>query len=143
MHEVMETSDQFLLADRRRRSMFGRRKLASVRMSPGGYFALGAIMTFAALVCLRTQRDLLALILISTTWTLVPLLVITDRLSFDGKILKVTGLGALPRRLFRRRALKIAIADIERVDVTSLRTLRRGGNVRYRYRVEISKSEEH
>lgn len=119
----------------------GRKKLASVRMSPGGYLAVGAIMTFAALVCLRTQHDLLALILVSGTWTLVPLLVFTDRLSFDGVTLKRSGFGTLPRRIFQRNLLRIAVADIEKIEVTSLRTLRRGGNVRYRYRVEVAGSD--
>jgi hypothetical protein len=107
-------------------------------MSPAGYLAIGAIMTFVALVCLRTQRDLLALMLVSGTWTLVPILVFTDRLSFDGATLKRSGFGALPWRIFQPRPLRIAVAEIEKIEVTSLRTLRRGGNVRYRYRVEIS-----
>lgn len=126
---------------RSRSTMAGRRKLASVRMSPGSYLAIGAILTFAALVCLRTQHDFLALILVTGTWTLVPLLVLTDRLSFDGATLKRSGFGTLPRRIFQRNLLRIAVADIEKIEVTSLRTLRRGGNVRYRYRVEISGSE--
>ena len=140
----METSNQLsgVLAEQRSRSRTaGRKKLASVRMSPGGYLAVGAIMTFAALVCLRTQRDLLALILVSGTWTLIPLLVFTDRLSFDGATLKRGGIGALPRRIFQRNLLRIAVAEIEKIEVTSLRTLRRGGNVRYRYRVEVSGSD--
>ncbi len=140
----METSNQLsgVLAEQRSRSRTaGRKKVASVRMSPGGYLAVGAIMTFVALVCLRTQRDLLALILVSGTWTLIPLLVFTDRLSFDGATLKRGGIGALPRRFFQRNLLRIAVADIEKIEVTSLRTLRRGGNVRYRYRVEVSGSD--
>lgn len=114
------------------------KKLASVRMSPAGYFAVAAIFTFAALVCLRTHRDLLALILISLTWTVVPLIVLTDRLTFDGSTLVRTGLSPWARRTFMRRTSNIAIAEIERVEATSMRTLRRGGNVRYRYRVEIT-----
>jgi tetratricopeptide (TPR) repeat protein len=137
---LSETANQLreVLAEKHSRSpAVARKKLASVRMSPGGYLAVAAIMTFAALVCLRTQRDLIALIMVSITWALVPLLIITDRLSFDGKNLKRTGLGALPRRIFGRGPSRVTLTDIERVEVTSLRTLRRGGNVRYRYRVEI------
>jgi hypothetical protein len=140
----MERSNQLqeVLAEKRHRTKtVGRKKLASVRMSPGGYLAIGAIMTFIALVCLRTQRDLLALVLVSGTWTLVPLLVLTDRLSFDGTTLMRGGFGALPRRILGLSPLRIAVADIEKIEVTSLRTLRRGGNVRYRYRVEVSGSE--
>jgi len=106
-------------------------------MSPGGYFALAAILTFAAVICLRTQRDLLALTLIVGTWTTIPFLILADRLVFDGVVLKRTGLSALVERLLRRRFRVLTISDVERVEVTSMRTLRRGGNVRYRYRVDV------
>jgi len=119
----------------------GRKKLASIRISPGGYLALAAIMTFVALIGLRTERDLAALILVGTTWTLIPLFIIADRLSFDGRILKRTGPGAWLQRILGRGPLKISLDEVERVEVTSLRTLRRGGNVRYRYRVEIFAGE--
>jgi hypothetical protein len=120
-----------------RTKMARARRLASIRVSSGGYLAVAAVMTFAALVCLRTHRDLPALILIFSTWTTTPLLILSDRLSFDGAVLRRTGLSALIHRVWFRRGLNLAIGDIERVEVTSLRTLRRGGNVRYRYRVDI------
>ena len=108
-----------------------------MRMSPGGYFAVAAILTFAAVICLRTHRDLLALILIIGTWTSIPFLILTDRLIFDGVALKRTGLSAFLERVLRGRLSLLTISDVERVEVTSLRTLRRGGNVRYRYRVDV------
>ena len=70
------------------------RKLASVRMSSGGYLAIAAVMTFVALICLRTHRDLPALIIVFTTWTTIPALMLTDRLTFDGLRLRRTGPGA-------------------------------------------------
>lgn len=114
------------------------RKLAGIRVSPGGYFAVAALLTFASLLCLRTQRDLVALVLIVGTWTIIPLLVLTNRLSFDGHTIARTGLVAMLIRLVRRRSQSLAIDDVERVEVATLRTLRRGGKVRYRYRVEIA-----
>jgi Tfp pilus assembly protein PilF len=113
------------------------RKLASIRVASGGYLAVAAVMTFTALICLRTHRDLPALIIIFSTWTTIPLLIFTDRLSFDGVTLRRNGLSAFVQRTLLRRALTVAIADIERVEVSSVRTLRRGGNVRYRYRVDV------
>jgi tetratricopeptide (TPR) repeat protein len=115
-----------------------RKKLAGIRISPSGYFAVAALLTFAALLCLRTHRDLTALALIVGTWTIVPFLVLTNRLSFDGYTISRTGLAALLIRLVRRRTQTIAVDDVERVEVATLRTLRRGGKVRYRYRVEIA-----
>lgn len=132
---------EVLVEKRSRATALARKKVVSVRMSPGGYLAVAAILTFVALICLRTQRDLLALALISATWILTPLLILTDRLSFDETTLKRTGLSAWPRRMLRRTSLTIALGDVERVEVTSMRTLRRGGNVRYRYRVEISSND--
>lgn len=114
------------------------KKLAAVRVTRGGYFAAAALLTFVALICLRTQRDLAALILVGGTWTVIPLLVLTDRLSFDGDRLSRTGLSSFIARRWRGRSPGIALEDIERVEVTTLRTLRRGGNVRYRYRVELT-----
>jgi tetratricopeptide (TPR) repeat protein len=114
------------------------KKLAAVRVTRGGYFAAAALLTFVALVCLRTQRDLAALIVVAGTWTVIPLLVLTDRLSFDGDRLSRTGLSSFIARRWRGRAPGISLEDIERVEVTTLRTLRRGGNVRYRYRVELT-----
>src|SRR5262245_15710484 len=108
-------------------------RLAAVRLSPGGYFAVAALLTFVALVCLRTERDLVALILIGITWLTVPLLVLTDRLIFDGTTLRRVGLFAWFCRLIGRPLMTFEVADIQRVEVTSMRTLRRGGNVRYRY----------
>jgi tetratricopeptide (TPR) repeat protein len=116
-------------------------KLASIRVSSGGYLAVAAVMTFAALICLRTHHDLPALIIIFVTWTTIPLLILTDRLSFDGSTLRRTGLSAWGHRLFSRQSLKLAISDVERVEVSCVRTLRRGGNVRYRYRVDVLAGE--
>src|SRR6059058_2860544 len=105
-----------------------RKKVASVRMSPGGNLALAAILTFAAVICLRTHRDLLALTLIVGTWTTIPFLILNDRLIFDGLAFKRTGLSAFLERVLRRRHVSmLTIGDVERVEVSSRRTLRRGG----------------
>ena len=116
-------------------------KLADVRVSPGGYLAAAALLTFVSLVCLRTNRDLAALILIAGTWTTIPLLVFTNRISFDGDALSRRGLVSFIARLLTRREQSLRVDDIERVEVATLRTLRRGGNVRYRYRIEIAGKE--
>ncbi len=115
-----------------------RKKLAGIRVSPGGYFAAAALLTFASLLCLRTHHDLIALMLTAGTWTIIPLLVLTNRLSFDGHTIVRTGLVARLIRLVRGRLQSLGVDDVERVEVATLRTLRRGGKVRYRYRVEIA-----
>ena len=113
-------------------------KLADVRVSPGGYLAAAALLTFISLLCLRTNRNLAALIIVLGTWTTIPLLVFTNRLRFDGHTLSRSGLFTFIARLLNVRGQWLALDDIERVEVATLRTLRRGGNVRYRYRIEIA-----
>lgn len=115
--------------------------LITVRVSPGSYLAVAALLTFASLVCLRTHHDMAALIVICTTWTTIPVLVFSNRLSFDGRVLSRKGLVSLIARLFTDRPRSLLIEDIERVEVATLRTLRRGGSVRYRYRIEIAGKE--
>jgi len=115
-----------------------RTNLASVRSSPGAYLALAAVATFLSLVLLRGQYDFAALALIISTWIAVPLLVLTDRLNFDGQTLSRRGLIAALSRIVRGRTIRIAIDEIEGIEISALRTLRRGGSVRYRYRVEVT-----
>lgn len=113
-----------------------------IRVSPGGYFALAALLTFISVVLLRTHRDLAALLLVATTWTLIPAVIATDRLYFDGQTLFRSGLLPMLARLVRGRRPQLAIGDVERVEVATVRTLRRGGTVRYRYSVEVSGKEQ-
>src|SRR5712692_7783940 len=117
------------------------KNLASVRASPAGCLAAAALLTFVSLVFLRTHRDLAALLLIAGTWTITPVLMWTDRLNFDGRVVSRVGMPAFLSRLIRRSVTSVKVEDIERVDVATLRTLRRGGSVRYRYRIEIAGRE--
>src|SRR5215467_8952321 len=89
------------------------KRLATIRVASGGYLAVAAVMTFVALVCLRTSRDLLALVIIFSTWTTIPILILTDRLIFDGSTLQRTGLSAFIQKYIFRRTLDVAIDDIE------------------------------
>ncbi len=113
------------------------KKVASVRVSSASYLAVAAVMTFVALICLRTHRDLSALIITFGTWTTIPLLMLTDRISFDGSTLRRHGLVALVQSTVLRRRNDLPVDDVERIEVSSVRTVRRGGNVRYRYRVDV------
>ena len=115
-----------------------RTRLSSVRVSPGGYLAVACILTFAAALLLRAQYDWAALVAICLAWIATPLLAFTDRISFDGQILSRRGPVPLLIRLAKGRALSLSIDDIERVETSAVRTLRRNGRVRYRYRSEIT-----
>lgn len=115
-----------------------RTRLASVRVSPGGYLAISCILTFAATLLLRAQYDLAMLVTILFAWIVVPLLALTDRISFDGHVLSRRGLVPLLTKFIKGRELRLGIEEIERVETSAVRTLRRNGRVRYRYRSEVS-----
>lgn len=115
-----------------------RQKLASVRVSPGGYLAVICTLTFASALLLRSEIDFAALLVLAFAWLVIPALAYTDRVVFDGQTLARRGLVPVLMRLAGGRALELFVDDIERVETMAVRTLRRGGRVRYRYRSEIT-----
>src|ERR1043165_75627 len=115
-----------------------RSTIASVRNSPGPYLAFASVVTFIAALTLRAHQDALALIMIGAAWLLVPVIALSDRIAFDGASLRRHGpLASLLHLLFGYRK-QLAIDDFETVETQAVRTLRRGGRVRYRYRTQIT-----
>lgn len=115
-----------------------RKRLASVRVSPGGYLATASALTFIALLLLRAEFDFEAMLAVGCAWLLTPLLAFTDRISFDGHQLARRGVVPFIKTLIGRRAVVLRADDVERVETSAVRTLRRGGRVRYRYRSEVT-----
>jgi tetratricopeptide (TPR) repeat protein len=112
--------------------------VASVRVSPGPYLALASVITFVAALMLRAQYDAAALGLIAGAWLVIPILALSDRIVFDGASLRRQGpLASLLHLLFGYRK-QLAVDDFETVETQAVRTLRRGGRVRYRYRTQIT-----
>ena len=115
-----------------------RSTIASVRNSPGPYIAFASVVTFIAALALRAHQDALALILIGAAWLVVPVIALSDRISFGGASLKRQGpVASLLKLLFGYRK-QLPIDDFETVETQAVRTLRRGGRVRYRYRTQIT-----
>ena len=112
-------------------------RLASVRVSPGSYLAVACVLTFSSALLLRSERDLLALAVVAVAWLLIPILAVTDRLEFDGQFLVRRGPGPFLLRLIAGYQKELSVPDFEKVDTQAVRTLRRGGRVRYRYRTLI------
>src|SRR5215217_3372094 len=112
--------------------------IASVRVSPGPYLALASVVTFVAALMLRANYDAAALILIATAWLVIPVFAMSDRIAFDGTSLRRQGpIPSLLHLLFSYRN-QLSIDDFETVETQAVRTLRRGGRVRYRYRTQIT-----
>ncbi|MBA3806165.1 MAG: hypothetical protein H0X14_10695, partial [Acidobacteria bacterium] len=119
-------------AGRRLASPSGRAHLASVRVSPEVYLALACALTFVSFLFLRSSHDFSALASIALAWIITPLFAFTDRINFDGRTLSRQGVVALIHRLVKGRRLRLPINEIERIETSAVRTLRRGGRVRYR-----------
>jgi tetratricopeptide (TPR) repeat protein len=113
-------------------------RLASVRVSPGAYLATASALTFIAILLLRAELDLEALLTITCAWLVTPLLAYTDRISFDGQRLTRRGIVPFVHKIVRRRSVVLQTDEIERIETSAVRTLRRGGRVRYRYRSEVA-----
>jgi tetratricopeptide (TPR) repeat protein len=114
-----------------------RATIASVRNSPGPYVAFASVVTFIAALTLRAHQDALALIMIGAAWLIVPVIALSDRIAFDGASLRRQGPLASVLHLFFGYRKQLAIDDFETVETQAVRTLRRGGRVRYRYRTQI------
>lgn len=112
-------------------------RLASVRVSPGSYLAAASVLTFGSALLLRSEMDVLALAAVAGGWLIVPILAFTDRIEFDGRVLSRRGPTPFLVRLVVGRQKRLCIEEVERVETQTLRTLRRGGRVRYRYRTRI------
>jgi hypothetical protein len=123
--------------DERERAL-KRPAIASVRVSPGPYLAAGSVVTFFSAMLLRVEFDALALLLITLSWLLLSLLAVTDRIVFDGLSLQRRGLLASFLHLLFGYRKQLAVDDFETVETQAVRTLRRGGSVRYRYRTQIN-----
>ncbi|HSE32323.1 MAG TPA: hypothetical protein VLA93_12200 [Pyrinomonadaceae bacterium] len=112
--------------------------IVTVRVSPGPYFALASVFTFCSALLLRADHDAWALLLIVTAWMVVPLFAFLDRIAFDGTSLRRQGPITSVLGLFRVYPKHLCVTDFETVETSAVRTLRRGGSVRYRYRTEIN-----
>jgi tetratricopeptide (TPR) repeat protein len=112
--------------------------LASVRVSPGPYLAVASVVTFGSALLLRADYDSLALFIIAANWLAFPFLALSDRIVFDGSSLRRQGPLVSLLHLISGYRKQLAVADFETVETQAVRTLRRGGSVRYRYRTQIS-----
>jgi tetratricopeptide (TPR) repeat protein len=112
-------------------------RVARVRVSPGSYLAAASVLTFGSALLLRSERDVLALATVAIAWLIIPILALTDRIEFDGQFLVRRGPIPFILRCLAGRQKALSLSDFEKVDTQAVRTLRRGGRVRYRYRTQI------
>ena len=114
-----------------------RAEQVSIRVSPHGYFTALFLTTFFSALAFYLDLDRMGMLLFAGSWILIPFFALNDRISFDGKRLERTGL--IPRAWSwlnsSRRRLKLV--DVEHVETASVRAIRRGGMMYYRYRTVV------
>jgi tetratricopeptide (TPR) repeat protein len=112
--------------------------VASVRVSPGPYLAVSSVLSFGAALLIQGGYDFWAVLLVAVAWLIVPLFAIADRIVFDGISVRRQSPIQFVLRWFPGSSKRLAVSDFETVETNAVRTLRRRGSVRYRYRTQIS-----
>ncbi len=112
--------------------------IAGIRVSPSLYVTAMMLVLFFGAFFLYFEWDVTATVFLASGLVGLPLLAFTDRVVFDGKRLRRTGI--LPRfwAWFNNFHYRLKISDIEQIETQSLRALKRGGNVFYRYRTSFT-----
>lgn len=106
----------------------------SVRVLPLNYLVALLLASFLAAFLLYVEADLYAYLLLAVAWILIPVLIVQDRVSFDGR--RILRTGWIPQIWSRLTATRdrIKLNDVENVQTSVLRTIKRGGNLIYTYR---------
>jgi tetratricopeptide (TPR) repeat protein len=116
----------------------GRPIKASVRSLPGGYLAAAFVVSFISAFLGYIDLSVYSVVLALTAWTVIPILWITDRIVFDGKRIRRTGL--VPRLIARATGLRdrLKVSDIEQIETSVFPGIKRGRNVYYTYRTAVT-----
>ncbi len=111
---------------------------AWVRVTPNSYFVASFVATFFSALFIYLEFDVAAAVILFIGWILVPFALWGDRIVFDGESLIRTGL--VPRLWARinRSEISLTLDDVEQVETQSIRALKRGGSVFYRYRTTVT-----
>lgn len=126
----ISTQEQSIIAELTAKSI-------NIRVSPNSYFTALFLSTFFTALLVYLEYDFYAIILSFTSWTIFPLAIWTDRISFDGK--QLVRLGFIPRiwAWLNKSKFRLKLEDVEQVETQALRALKRGGNIFYRYRTSV------
>jgi tetratricopeptide (TPR) repeat protein len=105
-----------------------------VRVLPLNYLVSLLLASFVSAFLLYLEADLYAYLLLAVAWIAIPILIFQDRIEFDGRRIRRTGL--IPRLWARMTGTRdrIKLSDVEHVQTNILRTIKRGGNLLYTYR---------
>lgn len=110
----------------------------SIRVSPNSYFTALLLGSFFSGFFIYLEMDFWAVLLLAVSVILLPALAFTDRIAFDGKRIRRTGVLPQVWAWFNGFHYRLKLSDIEQVETQALRALKRGGSVFYRYRTSVS-----
>jgi tetratricopeptide (TPR) repeat protein len=116
-------------------------KTVSLRVSPNSYIIAFLLGTFFAAFFIYLEKDFWAVLLIALCIFFLPALALTDRIAFDGKRIRRTGILPQAWAWLNGYYYRLKLADIEQIETQALRALKRGGNVFYRYRTSVTGKE--
>ncbi|MGQ0540399.1 MAG: tetratricopeptide repeat protein, partial [Blastocatellia bacterium] len=108
-----------------------------IRVSPGGYFTALFVASFFSSFLLYLEWNTAGFALLGGSLLILPFLAITDRIYFDGRRLRRTGL--LPKLILRAFGSRdrLRLKDIEQVETQAQRAIKRAGSIQYRYRTSF------
>ncbi len=112
-------------------------RAVSVRVPPTSYYAAIFFLLFAAAFLFYLESEVWAFAILFLAVFVFPLLAFFDRVRFDGRRLRRTGL--IPRLASRFAGIpdRLRIKHIEQVETHAVRLFRRSGRVIYSYRTTI------
>ena len=120
-------------SDTNPRAAAGQADLVSTRVSPASYLAALFLLSFASALLIYLGMDTAGVTLFGAAFLGISLLAFTDRIGFDGKKLRRTGLLPNLWSTITGSRKRLRISDIEQVETQALRALKRGRNVKYRF----------
>src|SRR5690242_4430455 len=94
-------------------------------------------MMFFAAYAYHLEYFIASMVIAASALIAIPPMAFTDRINFDGKRIYRAGIGALIWSLIDRSLSRLKIKNIEFIDTYPLRSLKRGSNIRYRYKTTI------
>jgi tetratricopeptide (TPR) repeat protein len=113
-------------------------KTSSIRVSPNSYFVAVFLTTFLAAFFVYLHMDFAGVLAIVVSWLVIPSLLLTDKIIFDGENLARSGMVPSFWAWINGQPFKLHVGDVEQVETQALRALKRGGNVFYRYRTAVT-----
>ena len=109
----------------------------SIRVALNTYINAFLVGTFFSGLLVYLEFEAPAFVLFLISWVVIPSLAFSDRIVFDGKRLSRSGIAPRLWAWFSNSRSRLKVSDIEQIETASLRAIKRGGNLHYRYRTAM------